>query len=70
MTSETEYEGPDNDNLPDDASEADVLEQRLASTETDDRPEDEPLPDEADPADVEEQRRAVGGTDEDEDGYR
>ncbi|MFF0264263.1 hypothetical protein [Kribbella sp. NPDC004536] len=70
MTSETDYEGPgDSENLPDDAPEADVLEQRQASTVVDDRTEDEALPDDADPADVEEQRRAVDGSD-DEDGYR
>ena len=66
--SETEYEGPGNENLPDDAPEADVLEQRLASTTVDDRPDDGPLPVEADPADVEEQRRTVA--EDDEDDYR
>ncbi|NUR96399.1 MAG: hypothetical protein HOV67_14210 [Kribbellaceae bacterium] len=71
MTSETDYEGPgDSGDLPDDAPEADVLEQRQASTVVDDRSEAEPLPDEADPADVEEQRRTVAGTDDEEDGYR
>ncbi|GAA1128060.1 hypothetical protein GCM10009630_27270 [Kribbella jejuensis] len=70
MTSETDYEGPgDFENLPDDAPEADVLEQRQASTVVDDRSDAEPLPAEADPADVEEQRRGLDGTD-DEDGYR
>jgi hypothetical protein len=66
MTSGTDYEGPGDDNLPDDASEADVLEQRLISTVVDDRPEESGLPDEADPADVEEQRREVGDSDEDD----
>ena len=70
MTSETDYEGPgDSENVPDEAPEADVLEQRRASTAVGDRSEDEPIPDDADPADVEEQRRSVDGTD-DEDGYR
>jgi hypothetical protein len=68
MTTGTEYEGPDDENLPDEASEADVLEQRLASTVVDDRSEDSGLPNEADPADVEDQRREVG--DPDEDDYR
>jgi len=71
MSSETDYEGPgDSQDLPDDAPEADVLEQRLAYTQVGDRPVDEPLPDEADPADVEEQRRPVGDADEGEDDYR
>ena len=70
MTSETDYEGPGDSDLPDDAPEADVLEQRQTSTVVDDRSEAEPLPDEADPADVEEQRRGLDGTDDDEDGYR
>jgi hypothetical protein len=66
MTSGTDYEGPSDDNLPDDAPEADVLEQRLASTVVDDRDEESGLPQEADPADVEEQRREVGDSDEDD----
>lgn len=69
MTSETEYEDTGDQDVPDDAPEADVLEQRLTSTVVDDRPEDDELPNEADPADVEEQRRPVGGPEEDDD-YR
>ncbi|GAA3108818.1 hypothetical protein JOF29_001536 [Kribbella aluminosa] len=67
MTSETDYEGPGNGNLPDDAPEADVLEQRQGPTVTDDRSGEDDLPNEADPADVEEQRHVVsddGGEDE------
>ena len=66
MTTGSEYEGPGEENLPTEASEADVLEQRLASTVVDDRPEESRLPNEADPADVEEQRREVGDADEDD----
>ncbi|MET9270784.1 hypothetical protein [Kribbella sp. NPDC003557] len=66
MTSGPDYEGPGDDNLPAEASEADVLEQRLASTVVDDRSEESGLPNEADPADVEEQRRAVGDAGEDD----
>ena len=69
MTTGAEYEGPGEENLPDEASEADVLEQRLASTVVDDQAEDSGVPDEADPADVEEQRREVGDDEDDED-YR
>ncbi|GAA1606030.1 hypothetical protein GCM10009804_72690 [Kribbella hippodromi] len=70
MTSETDYEGPGDENLPADASEADALEQRQASTVVDDRTEnpDSALPPEADPADVEEQRHEIP-TPEDDD-YR
>jgi hypothetical protein len=75
----SDYEGPidetpatdslSGESLPAEASEADVLEQRLASTAVDERPADsDGLPAEADPADVEEQRREVG--DDDEDAYR
>ncbi|MGW7684480.1 hypothetical protein ACWGID_27305 [Kribbella sp. NPDC054772] len=66
MTSETDYEGAGDGTLPDEASEADVLEQRLASSTVDDRPEETGLPNEADPADVEEQRRSIGDTGEDD----
>ena len=68
MTSEPDYEGPGFDGVPDDAPEADVLEQRQASTVVDDRPEESAVPIEADPADVDDQRREVG--DPDEDDYR
>jgi hypothetical protein len=68
MTSETDYEGPGSDSVPDDAPEADVLEQRLSPTAVDNRPEDSGVPIEADPADVDEQRREV--PDADEDDYR
>jgi len=68
MTSETDYEGPGYESVPDDAPEADVLEQRQVSTVVDDRSEGDDVPSEADPADVEEQRREVG--DPDEDDYR
>ncbi|MGZ0151725.1 hypothetical protein ACXJJ3_32030 [Kribbella sp. WER1] len=64
MTSD--YEGPGSDDLPDDAAEADVLEQRRA---TDDGAEQGDLPTEADPADVEAQRHPVSDTG-DEDDYR
>ena len=70
--SETDYEGRGYENsydtVPDDAPEADVLEQRQGSTVVDDRAGDDVLPTEADPADVGEQRREVG--DDDEDDYR
>ncbi|WP_350273942.1 hypothetical protein [Kribbella sp. HUAS MG21] len=66
MTSETDYEGPGDEGLPDDAPEADALEQRRTSTVVDGRPEDSGRPDEADPADVAEQRREVPDTDEDD----
>jgi len=68
MTSETDYEGPAYDDVPDDAPEADVLEQRQSSTVVDDHTEESGVPIEADPADVEEQRREV--EDDDEDAYR
>ena len=68
MTSEPDYEGPGFDSVPDDAPEADVLEQRQTSTVVDGGAEDSGVPTEADPADVDEQRREVG--DEDEDDYR
>jgi hypothetical protein len=53
--------------LPDEAPEADVLEQHQTPSGLDER-EDEPaeVPIEADPADVFEQRRTVGGTDDDD----
>jgi hypothetical protein len=68
--SETDHEGyaMSYDSVPDDAPEADVLEQRQGSTVVDDRQGDDGLPIEADPADVGEQRREVG--DDDEDDYR
>ncbi len=65
MTSEPDYEGPGLDSLPDDAPEADVLEQRQGSA-ADSRAGDSGVPIEADPADVDEQRREVGDADEDE----
>jgi hypothetical protein len=68
MTTEPEYEGPGVDDVPDDAPEADVLEQRQSSTVVDDLAEDGGVPIEADPADVDEQRREVG--EDDEDDYR
>jgi hypothetical protein len=68
MTSETDYEGPGFDSVPDEAPEADVLEQRQRSTVVDDRSEQDDVPVEADPADVEDQRRSIG--DDDEDDYR
>ncbi|MFC5266994.1 hypothetical protein ACFPJ1_33160 [Kribbella qitaiheensis] len=54
--------------LPDEAPEADVVEQRLPSTGDDPEPDDDStdVPLEADPADVGEQRRPVGGSDEDD----
>lgn len=68
MTSEPDYEGPGyDDSVPDDAPEADVLEQRKSSTVVDDTA-DSGVPAEADPADVDEQRREVG--EDDEDAYR
>ncbi|NIK57287.1 hypothetical protein [Kribbella shirazensis] len=66
MTSETDYEGPGDEELPDEAPEADALEQRMTSTVVDDRTEDSAGPGEADPADVADQRREVGDTDEDD----
>jgi hypothetical protein len=66
MTSEPDYEGPAVGSVPDDAPEADVLEQRQSSTVVDDRPEDTGELLEADPADVEEQRRTVDDADEDD----
>ncbi|MDX2969433.1 hypothetical protein PWY87_14575 [Kribbella solani] len=68
MTNETEYEGLGDENLPDDAAEADALEQRLTSTVVDDRTEDSALPTEADPADVEDQRHEI--TQSEDDDYR
>jgi hypothetical protein len=70
MTSEPDYyEGPGTDTLPDDAPEADVLEQRQSSDrDQGEDGEDGGVPIEADPADVDEQRREVG--DPDEDDYR
>ncbi|MFG1817317.1 hypothetical protein ACGFIF_26415 [Kribbella sp. NPDC049174] len=65
MTSEPDYEGPGFDSVPDDAPEADVLDQRQSAA-TDRRAEDSGVPIEADPADVDEQRREVGDTDEDD----
>ncbi|MEI8410097.1 MULTISPECIES: hypothetical protein [unclassified Kribbella] len=66
MTNEPDYEGPGVDSVPDDAPEADVLDQRQSSTVVDDRTEDSGVPIEADPADVDEQRREVGDADEDD----
>jgi hypothetical protein len=70
MISEPDYEGPGSesvtDTVPDDAPEADVLEQRQTSIR--DQDEDSGVPIEADPADVDDQRRDVG--DPDEDDYR
>ena len=74
MTSETDYEGPGSDmaadaeydTVPDDAPEADVLEQRQRSTVVDDSFGDDGVPTEADPADVEEQRREIGDSGEDD----
>jgi hypothetical protein len=66
MTSEPDYEGPGVDSVPDDAPEADVLEQRQSSTAADGRADDSGVPIEADPADVDEQRREVGDADEDD----
>ncbi|MEU4289661.1 hypothetical protein AB0E63_15665 [Kribbella sp. NPDC026596] len=66
MTSETDYEGPAAGSVPDDAPEADVLDQRQSSTVVDDRPEDSGVLLEADPADVEEQRREIGDSGEDD----
>jgi hypothetical protein len=68
MTNEPEYEGPGVDSVPDDAPEADVLEQRQSSIVVDDHTEEPGVPIEADPADVDEQRREVG--EDDEDAYR
>jgi hypothetical protein len=68
MTSETDYEGPAYESVPDDAPEADVLEQRQSSGPVSESADDPGVPIEADPADVEEQRRGLG--DEDEDDYR
>ena len=55
------------DELPEEAPEADVLEQHLAPTGYDSETE-EPfeVPIEADPADVDEQHRPVGETEEDD----
>jgi len=61
MTSEPDYEGPGYDSVPDDAPEADVLDQRQSPA-----PDDSGVPIEADPADVDEQRREVGDADEDD----
>jgi hypothetical protein len=66
MTSDTDYEGPGDNGVPDEAPEADVLEQRQDSAVVDDRTEDDGVPIEADPADVEEQRREIGDSDEDD----
>ncbi len=66
MTSEPDYEGPAVGSVPDDAPEADVLEQRQSSTVVDDRPEDSGALLEADPVEVAEQRRVVGDADEDD----
>ena len=68
MTSEPEYDGPGFGSVPDDAPEADVLEQRKSSTVVDDRDDDSGVPPEADPADVDDQRREIG--EDDEDAYR
>jgi hypothetical protein len=70
MTSETDYEGSGvasiPDEVPDDAPEADVLEQRQSSRAVVARPEDDGVPIEADPADVDDQRREVPEGDEDD----
>ncbi len=66
MTSEPEYEGPGFGSVPDDAPEADVLEQRRSSTVVDDRSEESGVPIEADPADVDDQRREIVDPEEDE----
>lgn len=70
MTSEPDYEGPGSatvpDSVPDEAPEADVLEQRQSSIR--DQGEDPGVPIEADPADVDEQRQDVA--DDDDDDYR
>ncbi|MGW1343682.1 hypothetical protein ACWCOV_21720 [Kribbella sp. NPDC002412] len=66
MTSETDYEGPGFDSVPDDAPEADVLEQQQSSTVVDDHSGESGTPIEADPADVDEQRREIGDVDEDD----
>jgi hypothetical protein len=66
MTSETDYEGPGFGSVPDEAPEADVLEQRQSSTVLDDETEETGVPIEADPADVDDQRREVGDLDEDD----
>ena len=68
MTSEPDYEGPAAGSVPDDAPEADVLEQRQSTRVVDGRPDDAGVPIEADPADVDDQRREV--PDADEDDYR
>ena len=68
MTSEPDYEGPGVDSVPDEAPEADVLEQRQSTKVVDGPPEDSGVPIEADPADVDDQRREV--PDADEDDYR
>ena len=65
MTSEPDYEGPAVGSVPDDAPEADVLEQRQSSSGGRPRRGSGVLL-EADPADVEEQRREVGDADEDD----
>jgi hypothetical protein len=53
--------------VPDDAPEADVLEQYQPPAGLDELiPDDAELPTEADPADVEEQRREVGESDDDD----
>ena len=67
MTSDPDYETPLAVDVPDDAPEADVLEQYQTPSGLDEG-EEEPaeVPIEADPADVEEQRRSVGGTDDDD----
>lgn len=67
MNSDPEYDI----DVPDDASEADVLEQHLASSDEDETTDERTggsgdVPAEADPADVGEQRRPVGGQDDDE----
>jgi hypothetical protein len=66
MTNESDYESPAYDTVPDDAPEADVLEQRQSSTVVDDLSDEDGVPAEADPADVEEQRRDLGDTEEDD----
>ena len=65
MNSDSDYENDVLD-LPDDAPEADVLEQYQSTELDEDEDTSAEVPAEADPADVEEQRRSVGGTDEDD----
>lgn len=66
MHSESEYQ-KDVLDVPDDAPEADVLEQFQSSAgQEDDGDDTADVPVEANPADVGDQRRSVGGSDEDD----